>query len=84
MHSQNSLLERDLNKRDSLAGRRRDSVNDKGLKISDLKRAKDLAFEQTLQVLTMIFDFCSDICDATSNLFYLYISIDRSGEVCLK
>lgn len=49
LHSQNSLLERDLNKRDSLAGRRRDSVNDKGLKISDLKRAKDLAFEQTLQ-----------------------------------
>ncbi|KAB2608366.1 centromere-associated protein E [Pyrus ussuriensis x Pyrus communis] len=49
LHSQNSLLERDMNKRESLAGRRRDSVNDKGLKTSDPKRAKNLAFEQTLQ-----------------------------------
>ncbi|TQE05873.1 hypothetical protein C1H46_008556 [Malus baccata] len=49
LQSQNSLLERDMNKRESLAGRRRDSVNDKGLKTSDPKRAKNLAFEQTLQ-----------------------------------
>ncbi|KAL6272660.1 hypothetical protein ACE6H2_023352 [Prunus campanulata] len=43
LHGQNSLLERDMNKRDSLAGRRRDSV------MSDSKRTKNLAFEQTMQ-----------------------------------
>ncbi|KAB2631162.1 centromere-associated protein E [Pyrus ussuriensis x Pyrus communis] len=36
-------------KETSLAGRRCDSVNDKGLKTLDPKRAKNLAFEQTLQ-----------------------------------
>ncbi|XP_034226435.1 kinesin-like protein KIN-7O isoform X2 [Prunus dulcis] len=43
LHGQNSLLERDMSKHDSLAGRRRDSV------MSDSKRTKNLAFEQTLQ-----------------------------------
>lgn len=53
LHGQNSLLERDMNKRDSLAGRRRDSV------MSDSKRTKNLAFEQTLQVVTMFYKFFS-------------------------
>lgn len=46
MLGQNSLLERDISKRDSLAGRRRDSV-------IDPKRAKgsSVPFEQTLQVM---------------------------------
>ncbi|KAF3451459.1 hypothetical protein FNV43_RR07554 [Rhamnella rubrinervis] len=49
LHGQNSLLERDINKRESLAGKRRDSVS--GSKIFDPKRTKGLAvpFEQTLQ-----------------------------------
>ncbi|KAI4348608.1 hypothetical protein L6164_009315 [Bauhinia variegata] len=48
---QNSLLERDLNRRDSLAGRRRDSVIEKSSKGIDSKRPKGLAvhIEQTLQ-----------------------------------
>ncbi|KAH7511752.1 hypothetical protein FEM48_Zijuj12G0016100 [Ziziphus jujuba var. spinosa] len=51
LHGQNSLLERDINKRESLAGKRRDSISDKGSKIFDPKKAKGLAapFEQTLQ-----------------------------------
>lgn len=67
LHSQNSLLERDMNKRESLAGRRRDSVNDKGLKTSDPKRAKNLAFEQTLQVLKMMSSLCSFIMHHVGN-----------------
>ncbi|XP_061367839.1 kinesin-like protein KIN-7O [Gastrolobium bilobum] len=51
LHSQNSLLERDINKLDSLAGRRRDSIVDRSSKMFDPKRPKSLAFslEQTLQ-----------------------------------
>ncbi|RDX81147.1 Kinesin-like protein KIN-7O, partial [Mucuna pruriens] len=56
LHGQNSLLERDINKRDinkrdSLAGRRNDSIIERGSKMFDSKRPKDLAFslEQTLQ-----------------------------------
>ncbi|TKY58157.1 Centromere-associated protein E [Spatholobus suberectus] len=51
LHSQNSLLERDINKRDSLAGRRHDSIVERGSKMFDPKRPKGLAFslEQTLQ-----------------------------------
>lgn len=61
MHGQNSLLERDINKRESLAGKRRDSISDKGSKIFDPKKAKGLAapFEQTLQVISMGFNICS-------------------------
>ncbi|XP_028766813.1 kinesin-like protein KIN-7O isoform X2 [Neltuma alba] len=51
LHSQNSLLERDINKRDSLAGRRRDSVIERSSKLFDSKRPKGLAIplEQTFQ-----------------------------------
>ncbi|XP_029129741.1 kinesin-like protein KIN-7O isoform X2 [Cajanus cajan] len=51
LHGQNSLLERDINKRDLLAGRRRDSIVERGSKMFDPKRPKGLAFslEQTLQ-----------------------------------
>ncbi|KAH1119369.1 hypothetical protein GLYMA_17G208400v4 [Glycine max] len=51
LHGQNSLLERDINKRDSLAGRRRDSIVERGSKMFDPKRPKGLAIslEQTLQ-----------------------------------
>ncbi|XP_039024894.1 kinesin-like protein KIN-7O [Hibiscus syriacus] len=44
---QKSLLERDINKRDSLAGRRRDSVFDRNAKVFDPKKTK--ALEQTMQ-----------------------------------
>ncbi|KAK8688997.1 hypothetical protein V6N13_087728 [Hibiscus sabdariffa] len=44
---QKTLLERDINKRDSLAGRRRDSVLDRNAKVFDPKKAK--ALEQTMQ-----------------------------------
>lgn len=54
MLGQNSLLERDINKRESIVGRRRDSVSDRNSKVFDPKRAKGLAvpFEQTLQVMS--------------------------------
>ncbi|KAK9041421.1 hypothetical protein V6N11_016523 [Hibiscus sabdariffa] len=44
---QKTLLERDINKCDSLAGRRRDSVLDRNAKVFDPKKAK--ALEQTMQ-----------------------------------
>ncbi|XVF56276.1 hypothetical protein PTKIN_Ptkin06aG0106000 [Pterospermum kingtungense] len=47
LHGQKALLERDISKRDSLAGKRRDSVFDKNSKVFDPKKAK--ALEQTLQ-----------------------------------
>ncbi|QCD99399.1 centromeric protein E [Vigna unguiculata] len=47
LRGQISLLERDINKRDSLAGRRRDSIVERGSKMFDSKRPKGL--EQTLQ-----------------------------------
>ncbi|XP_004497885.1 kinesin-like protein KIN-7O isoform X2 [Cicer arietinum] len=43
LHGQNSRLERDINKRDSLAGRRRDSIVDKSSKMFDPQRPKGLA-----------------------------------------
>ncbi|KAF7819101.1 kinesin-like protein KIN-7O isoform X2 [Senna tora] len=48
---QNSLLERDINKRDSLAGRRRDSVIERSSKAFDPKRPKGptVPLEQTFQ-----------------------------------
>lgn len=52
LYGQNSLLERDINKRDSLAGRRQDSTVDRrGSKVFDPKRPKGLALsmEQALQ-----------------------------------
>ena len=60
LHGQNSLLERDINKRDSFASRRRDSIVERSSKMFDPKRPKGLAFslEQTLQVLTLGLDIC--------------------------
>ncbi|KAM7270281.1 hypothetical protein ACFE04_029495 [Oxalis oulophora] len=50
LHSQKTLLERDISKRDSLAGRRRDSVADRGSKLFDPKRTKGPSVaEQTMQ-----------------------------------
>ncbi|XP_054779938.1 kinesin-like protein KIN-7O isoform X2 [Prosopis cineraria] len=51
LHGQNSLLERDINKRDSLAGRRRDSVIERSSKLFDSRRPKGLAIplDQTFQ-----------------------------------
>ena len=51
MNGQKTLLERDISKRDSLAGRRRDSVFDRNSKVFDPKKAK--ALEQTMQVMMM-------------------------------
>ncbi|CAJ1972095.1 unnamed protein product, partial [Sphenostylis stenocarpa] len=45
LQGQISLLERDINKRDSLAGRRRDSIVERGSKAFDPKRPKDLALQ---------------------------------------
>lgn len=52
LHGQNSLLERDINRRESFVGRRRDSVLDKSSKMGDPKKLKGLtcSFDQTLQV----------------------------------
>ncbi|OMO99839.1 hypothetical protein CCACVL1_03590 [Corchorus capsularis] len=47
LHGQKALLERDISKRDSLAGKRRDSVFDRNSKMTDPKKAK--ALEQTMQ-----------------------------------
>jgi hypothetical protein len=44
LHGQNSLLERDISKRDSLAGRRRDSIAEKSSKMFDPQRPKGPAF----------------------------------------
>ncbi|XP_062111974.1 kinesin-like protein KIN-7O isoform X3 [Humulus lupulus] len=51
LQGQNSLLERDINRRESLAGRRHDSFVDKSSKMSDPKKSKGLtmSFDQTLQ-----------------------------------
>ncbi|KAK7278959.1 hypothetical protein RJT34_24000 [Clitoria ternatea] len=51
LHGQNSLLERDINKRDSLAGRRHDPIVERGSRVVDPKRPKGPAFslEQALQ-----------------------------------
>jgi len=64
LHGQNSLLERDINKRDSLAGRRRDSIVERGSKMFDPKRPKGLAIslEQTLQVLTLKLEYLMYAC----------------------
>lgn len=51
LHGQKTLLERDISKRDSLAGRRRDSMVDRSSKMFDPKKSKGLAasFEETMQ-----------------------------------
>ncbi|KAK7267150.1 hypothetical protein RIF29_19814 [Crotalaria pallida] len=49
LYGQNSLLERDINKRDSVAGRRRDSIVERSSKVFDPRRPKALALEETLQ-----------------------------------
>uniref|UniRef100_A0A6N2LTV8 Uncharacterized protein n=1 Tax=Salix viminalis TaxID=40686 RepID=A0A6N2LTV8_SALVM len=51
LHGQKTLLERDISKRDSLAGRRRDSMVDRSSKMFDSKKSKGLAasFEQIMQ-----------------------------------
>ncbi|KAK0592909.1 hypothetical protein LWI29_027637 [Acer saccharum] len=48
LHGQKILLERDINKRDSLAGRRRDSVVDRSSKVFDSKKGKNhgVSYEQ--------------------------------------
>lgn len=63
MLGQNSRLERDISKRESLACRRRDSIIDRNLKLFDSKRAKGLAVpsEQTLQVMKVGLNICSYI-----------------------
>ncbi|CAK7340219.1 unnamed protein product [Dovyalis caffra] len=51
LHGQKTLLQRDISKRDSLAGRRRDSMADRSSKMFDPKSSKGLAasFDQTMQ-----------------------------------
>lgn len=54
LHGQKTLLERDISKRDSFAGRRRDSFVDKNSKVFDPKRGKSFGvpYEQ-MQVISM-------------------------------
>ncbi|CAK9184034.1 unnamed protein product [Ilex paraguariensis] len=51
LHGQKVILERDISKRDSIAGKRRDSVFERGSNIFDSKKAKGLntSIEQTMQ-----------------------------------
>ncbi|XP_019187796.1 PREDICTED: kinesin-like protein KIN-7O isoform X2 [Ipomoea nil] len=51
LHGQKAILERDINKHDSIVGRRRDSVVDRSSSAFEAKRAKGAAFlaEQTMQ-----------------------------------
>nr|GMD44776.1 kinesin-like protein KIN-7O isoform X1 [Ipomoea batatas] len=51
LHGQKAILERDINKHDSIVGRRRDSVVDRSSSVFEAKRAKGAAFlaEQTMQ-----------------------------------
>ncbi|CAL0321569.1 unnamed protein product [Lupinus luteus] len=49
LHGQNSLLERDINKRDSVAGRRRDSIVERSSKVFDPKIPKSPSLQETLQ-----------------------------------
>ncbi|KAL5542545.1 hypothetical protein UlMin_010255 [Ulmus minor] len=51
LNGQKSLLERDIHRRESVAGRRRDSCLDKGSNMGDPKRSKGptVSFDQTLQ-----------------------------------
>lgn len=60
MHGQKTLLERDISKRDSLAGRRRDSMVDRSSKMFDPKKSKGLAasFEETMQMVTLNINIC--------------------------
>lgn len=53
MQGQKTLLERDISRRDSFAGRRRDSVIERNPKGCDGKKPKGLAaaFEQSMQVI---------------------------------
>jgi len=74
LHGQKTLLERDISKRDSLAGRRRDSMVDRSSKMFDPKKSKGLAasFEETTQVVTLNINICfvhlaSNICNLAIN-----------------
>ncbi|KAJ8759968.1 hypothetical protein K2173_010824 [Erythroxylum novogranatense] len=50
LHGQKTLLERDISKRESIAGRRRDSVVERSSKVLDPKKAKiSSSLEQTMQ-----------------------------------
>lgn len=52
MNGQRAILERDINKRDSIIGRRRDSVVDSSSNVFDSKRAKNssVCVEHAVQV----------------------------------
>ncbi|XP_062166470.1 kinesin-like protein KIN-7O isoform X1 [Alnus glutinosa] len=76
---QNSLLERDINKRESLVGRRRDSVFDRNSKVVDPKKAKGLAvpFEHTLQeenkkLEVLAFEYETDMASLEEELAAAY------------
>lgn len=64
MLGQKALLERDISKRDSLAGKRRDSVFDRNSKVFDPKKVK--ALEQTMQV--MVIDACFIVQQSEMNV----------------
>lgn len=86
MYGQNSLLERDINNRDSLAGRRHDSTVDRrGSKMFDPKRPKGLAFsmEQALQVdiYAWLFVFiCINIILSRIIEFLIYVVTDQEEQ----
>lgn len=73
LHGQKALLERDINKRESLAGRRRDSVVDRTSNVFDPKRAKGLpsSFDQTLQVIKKCNSLGIYKCPFTLNLLHV-------------
>ncbi|KAK2456779.1 kinesin protein KIN-7O [Trifolium repens] len=60
LHGQNSLLERDISKRDSLAGRRRDSIAEKSSKMFDPQRPKGPAFSLEEHKKLEVFAFESE------------------------
>lgn len=60
LHGQNSLLERDINKRDSLAGRRRDSTVEKSSKMFDPQKPKGPAFSLEEYKKVEVFAFESE------------------------
>ena len=71
MQNQNSVLERDINRRELLAGRRHDSVLDKNLKMCDPKKSKGL--DQALQVTKVIFNMSVSIISVNiSSFFYFF------------
>ncbi|KAJ0043556.1 hypothetical protein Pint_18234 [Pistacia integerrima] len=54
LHSQRTLLERDISKRDSVASKKRDSIVDRGSRVFDPKRGKSfgMPYEQMQNVFT--------------------------------